>query len=363
MIRELLITEKPDGMIIFTDPRQFIWLWEMEDEIHQVCPVAYWHVWDNDPYPAFNQSFYESTDLINCLSKKTYDLVKPEFPEKTNYIPHSFPKDVFFPIEKVQLNNLALQNFGERAGWFKVLWINRNATRKVPNDVLNCFNSFLTELEKKHGHRNAMLVMHTNPKDPEGPDLINVTETLRLQNNVVFSADAIDFEKMNILQNLCDTCINISKNEGFGLMTLSMMQVGKPIIALCTGGETSQVIDPVDGSEHGAAIKPCKRLLVGSQLVPYIYEDYAADNDVVEALMKVYELVRDQDRKEAMSQKVMSFVDREFSYDKMVSEWDKTLDKLLVTWHAKQKENLSNWKFVPIDPHLTTEEENEKVKG
>jgi len=98
-------------------------------------------------------------------------------------------------------------------------------------------------------------------------------------------------------------------------------------------------------------------------LVPYIYEDYAADNDVVEALMKVYELVRDQDRKEAMSRKVMSFVDREFSYDKMVTEWDKTLDNLLVTWHAKQKENLSNWKFVPIDPHLTTEEENEKVKG
>ena len=35
MLRVTLATEKPDILLIFTDPRFFIWLFEMEDEIHQ----------------------------------------------------------------------------------------------------------------------------------------------------------------------------------------------------------------------------------------------------------------------------------------------------------------------------------------
>ena len=62
LIRSLLIAEKPDILLLFTDPRFFVWLWQMEDEVHQVCPIAYWHVWDNEPYPAFNNEFYKSTD-------------------------------------------------------------------------------------------------------------------------------------------------------------------------------------------------------------------------------------------------------------------------------------------------------------
>ena len=65
IIRNILISERPDAVLLFTDPRQFMWLWEIEDEIHQFCPIAYWHVWDNDPYPAFNTVWYQSTDLIN----------------------------------------------------------------------------------------------------------------------------------------------------------------------------------------------------------------------------------------------------------------------------------------------------------
>ena len=40
LIRMTLATECPDILLIFTDPRFFTWLWEMEDEIHQVCPIA-----------------------------------------------------------------------------------------------------------------------------------------------------------------------------------------------------------------------------------------------------------------------------------------------------------------------------------
>ena len=80
-----LIQEKPDVLFIFTDPRFFTWLWEIEDEIRQICPIAYWHVWDNYPFPEYNKPFYEGTDLINCHSYMTYEMVSEHFPEKTNF--------------------------------------------------------------------------------------------------------------------------------------------------------------------------------------------------------------------------------------------------------------------------------------
>ena len=98
LIRTTLAIEKPDILLLFTDPRFFIWLWEMEDEIHQVCPIAYWHVWDNHPVPTYNSVLYESTDLINCHSYLTYKFVNDMYPDKTNFVPHALPDDLFFPI-------------------------------------------------------------------------------------------------------------------------------------------------------------------------------------------------------------------------------------------------------------------------
>lgn len=353
MIRELLVTERPDALLLFTDPRQFIWLWEMEDEIHQICPITYWHVWDNDPFPKFNAPWYEATDLINCLAKKTYDLVEPNYPEKTHYIPHSFPKDVFFPMPEAQVEELKQKNFGDRADWFKCLWVNRNAVRKMPADLLVSWKLFLDNLEAKHGHREAMLIMHTDPKDREGPDLLAVADELQLHNNVWFSAEKIDFPQMNILHNVTDTLINVAKNEGFGLSTLISMQCGKPIIALTTGGETSKVIDPVDGSENGVAIRPAVRTLVGSQLVPYIYEDIASHDDTADALMKVFEMTPEE--REAMKEKVTSFVDREFNFDKMVADWDRTLDECITSYKEKKGQG-GNWTLSTLNPVINVED-------
>ena len=76
LIMQALIAEKPDALFIFTDPRFFTWLYEMEDEVREVCPIVYWHVWDNYPFPEFNMTVYEATDLINCHSHMTYTMVK-----------------------------------------------------------------------------------------------------------------------------------------------------------------------------------------------------------------------------------------------------------------------------------------------
>lgn len=354
MIRELLMTERPDALFLFTDPRQFIWVWEMEDEIRQVCPIVYWHVWDNDPYPKFNSVLYDSCDLINCISKKTYDLVKPNFPERTHYIPHTFPKQVYYPIDESQIEKLKEQNFGDKKDWFKVLWVNRNAMRKAPNDVLASWKLFLNNLQDKHGHKNAVLIMHTDPKDREGPDLLATTENLGIQGNVWFSTDKIDFDKMNTLHNLTDCLVNISKAEGYGLSSHISLQCGKPVILLCTGGETSKAIDPVDGSTHGVALQPAARSLVGSQLVPYIYEDYTTHEQVSDAFMKIYEMTPEE--KAAMKKKVIDYIDRDFDFGSMVSKWDETLFKTIEAFKAKQALG-GNWKLTLINPTLNNGEQ------
>lgn len=337
LVRQLLISEKPDAILIFTDPRQFTWLWEMEDEIHQICPITYWHVWDNDPYPAFNSVWYDSTDLINCLSKKTFDLVSPHYPDKTHYIPHAFPESLYRKLPDEDIEKHKKANFGPKADWFKVLWVNRNAQRKVPADVMQCWKVFLEQLQAKHGHSNAVLIMHTDPHDIEGPNLLAVAETLRLQDKVWFSTEKLPFENMNMLHNITDCLVNIAKAEGFGLSSLINLQVGKPIIVLKTGGETSKVVDPLDGFEYGVAIEPCKRLLMGSQQVPYIYEDIASTQDVVDGFMTIYEMNPEQ--KKALGDKCIEYVRRDFNIKDVVSKWDTTLTKCIDDFKATKDSN------------------------
>lgn len=347
MIRDLLAIEKPDAIFIFTDPRQFIWLWEIEDEVRQVCPIVYWHVWDNDPFPAFNNPFYEGTDLINCLAYKTYELVKPNFPEKTNYIPHAFPKEIYRPLSDSDIVKLRKENFGDKSDWFFALWVNRNASRKMPGDVLTSWKLFLDHLEKTDGHRKAALIMHTNPYDEAGPNLLANAELLGLQNNVWFSTVQLDFEKMNILHNIVDTTVNVSKNEGFGLSTLISMQVGKPIIGLCTGGVTRQVIDYRTGKENGVAIQPAVRSLIGSQLVPYIYEDFFTHEQLRDAFIKVYNFTPEE--KLMLKAQMIDYVDHEFNFEKVIADWDSTLSSTIEKFRQNTKEQVGIWTLQSID--------------
>ena len=98
MLVKALITEPPDVVLIFTDPRFFTWLFEIEDEVHQICPIVWWHVWDNYPTPRFNDHFYEATDAINCHSYLTYNMCRENFKEKTSFIPHAIPESIYYPL-------------------------------------------------------------------------------------------------------------------------------------------------------------------------------------------------------------------------------------------------------------------------
>ena len=328
LIRVTLATEKPDILFIFTDPRFFTWLFEIEDEVHQVCPIVWWHVWDNHPYPEFNNDYYDATDKINCHSHMTYSMIKESglHSSKCNFIPHALPESMFYPIPEAELKQHKQALFGApEDDTFTGIWVNRNAKRKRPADVLESWKYFMNTLAKDKGHQNARLIMHTDPLDNEGPNLFAVAEMLGVKDSVFFSRERIDFEKMNVLYNLSDFCLNMSYAEGFGLSTLESMMTGTPIVAVKTGGLTRQVVDYRDGTENGVAVPVDLQSLVGSQQVPYIYEDYASNENVGLAIKKLYDKTRDPVQKEELHRKVLSYARTEFSLQKTVDLWHESM--------------------------------------
>ena len=142
MLRLAIATENPDIILIFTDPRFFYWLFSMEDEIHQNCPIAYWHVWDNKPYPKFNDVFYESTDLLACHSHHTYQQLVEKYPNKAYFVPHTIPKDVYYKLEEKDIKTCKEKWLPNKKDWFVGFWSNRNARRKRPSDLIWAWSLF-----------------------------------------------------------------------------------------------------------------------------------------------------------------------------------------------------------------------------
>lgn len=336
LMRLLLATEKPDALFLFTDPRFFMQYFDIEDEIHQVCPMVWWHVWDNDPWPAYNSPIYDSIDLCNCHSYKTYTLAKEHYPEITNFIPHAVPKDVFFPIEEEQIAQARESVLGlEKKNDFVALWINRNAKRKRPGDLIEAWARFCNMLEKEYGHRDATLLMHTDPSDPEGPNLYKIVEHFDAVRNVTFSTDRIGFSQMNTMHNIADVYFQCPLNEGFGLGTLEAMMTGTPVIAVKTGGQTRQIVDHRDGSHNGIALDVEMRSLVGSQLVPYIYEDYVSAETMAKALMEMYEY--GPEKRKELGKKAMDYAYYEFDLANTIKKWDETMENTMKTWKDRRK--------------------------
>jgi hypothetical protein len=49
MLRNVISQEKPDAIIHFTDPRYWIWLYQMENEIRQNIAMVFYTIWDDVP--------------------------------------------------------------------------------------------------------------------------------------------------------------------------------------------------------------------------------------------------------------------------------------------------------------------------
>ena len=323
-IRSLIQTERPDAIMIFTDPRYWIWLFEIEREIRNQIPLFYLNIWDDYPAPLYNKSYYESCDLLMAISKQTKNINEIVLGEAAKdkiikYVPHGINDKHFFPIREGHENFGLLQEFRKnmfegKEYDFVVLFNSRNIRRKSPGDVILSYKLFCDMIGEERSKKCA-LVMHTQAVDENGTDLYAVREALCDDHvNVYFSQNKLDTPQMNLLYNVADVGLLITSNEGWGLSLTETMMSGRMIIANVTGGMQDQMRFEHDGkwidftpnfpSNHRGTVKDCgdwavpvfpsNISLVGSVPTPYIFDDRCAPEDVAKALCDVYDMSKEE---------------------------------------------------------------------
>jgi glycosyltransferase involved in cell wall biosynthesis len=329
LLRNLINIEKPDAILHYTDPRFWTFLYQMEHEIRQQIPIFYYNIWDDLPYPRYNEFYYESSDLIMNISKQTVNIVnncavkKPRTDWDCTYVPHGIPDEKFFPIEKLDKKMIDFKkNMLQKKEYdFVVFWNNRNIRRKLPSDVILAYKTFCDMLPKEQSDK-CVLIMHTAPVDNNGTDLPAVVKELCPNYDVIFSHRKLEEEQLNWLYNIADVQVNMASNEGFGLGTAEAVMSGTPIIVNVTGGLQDQCGFKIKGKHvtyqdyseivsfhddrkwkdnpdltHGEWVKPVwpsNRSLQGSIPTPYIFDDRCRWDDVADRLKEWYDTPKDE---------------------------------------------------------------------
>jgi len=327
ILQQILSIEKPDAIIHFTDPRFWGWLYQMEHELRQTTPIMYYNIWDDLPFPHWNEPFYDCCDSLIAISKQTYNINKhvcQKNPRKEGvdltYVPHGVDEKVFKPLDKsdkglIEFKDKYFPQLSDDS--FVLLFNSRNIQRKRPQDLILAYKTFVDSLETEAERQNAFLILHTDPIDQNGTDLPAVVKALAPKANVIFSSGKIPSNQLNYLYNLSDVTCQPSSAEGFGLSVMESIMSGTPIIASCIGGLQDQmgfknekgndltVNDYTESwpsnsngryKEHGEWAFPMwpQINLVGSPVTPYIYDSRVSVSDITNAINSVYSLSKDE---------------------------------------------------------------------
>ena len=376
LLRHLLSVEKPDAILHYTDPRFWEWLYQMEHEIRQNIPIFYYNIWDDLPYPMWNEPFYESCDLIMNISKQTVNIVNnvrkdvPTNEWNNTYVPHGINEKNFYPVRKghkeygdlLRLKGKVTQ---DREYDFIVFWNNRNIRRKLPGDVILAYKTFCDMLPKEKAEKCA-LVMHTQPKDPNGTDLPAVVSAVCPDYDVIFSTQKLDDKNLCYIYNIADVQLNMASNEGFGLGTCEALMCGTPVSVNVTGGLQDQCGFKYKGnlltekdyswvhSLHDAKkwkdnsdltwgewvkpVWPSNRSLQGSIPTPYIFDDRPRFEDFADAIKEWYDMGKEErDRRGMLGHEFVMGDDAMMSASSMCQNFTDHMNTAFEKWTPRKR--------------------------
>lgn len=290
VVRRIISQENIDCILHITDPRRWNWLYKMEHEIRKKIPLCYYHVWDNYPIPKYNKNFYDSCDFIGCISKLTHNCVREVSPNvESKYIPHGIDTEVFNKIEN-EISIKCKTNILPTGCDFLVFCNNVNIPRKQLPLLIKSFALFCDKIGKVKSKKTALMI-HTNPTNNAGANLLKLVDDLYKEYNILFSNSVVENKTLCQMYNTADVTINIASNEGFGLSTAESLSCGTPVIVNDTGGLSEQVDD---NNTWGIKIKPCYTNLIGSISSPYVNESLCSEKDVSEAIFTIYSKTPDE---------------------------------------------------------------------
>jgi len=295
----------------------------MENEIRRKIPMIYLNIWDDLPAPLYNEPYYESCDALMAISKQTLNINKLVLGPKQEgkvlrYIPHGINPKHFYPIDKTdkeqndRFTAFKKTVFGEKDYEYVVFYNARNIRRKSTSDLILAYRQFCEKIGEEKA-KKCVLLLHTQPVDENGTDLLAVKDLLCDPElcNVVITDKVYGVQEMNYLYNLADVTALISSNEGWGLSLTESLITGTMIIGNVTGGMQDQMrFEDEEGnwidfdenfcSNHFGTYKKCGEWavpvfpsnlsLVGSVPTPYIFDDRCDFREVAQAIEQVYNL-------------------------------------------------------------------------
>ena len=373
LLRTIVNIEKPDAIMLITDPRYFTWLFSIENEVRKKLPIIYLNIWDDYPAPYYNKAFYESCDALLGISKQTVNINKLVLDDKAKnkiieYVPHGLNDEVFYPIKNKEQDKEFIefkkQLFKGKEYEFVAFFNSRNIRRKQVPDTILAFSQFVQQLPKEKADKCA-LVLHTEIVSEHGTDLSAVIETLVPKDvNIIFTPGRLEPKAMNYLYNLADVQMLLTSNEGWGLSLTEALLTATPIIANVTGGMQDQMrFEFEDGTwidfdadfpsnhrgtykKHGEwafPVYPSNISIVGSPPTPYIFDDRCRWEDAAERLMEVYNLSNKEREKRGLAG--MEWATSEeagFTSKHQANRFIKATDKLFNTWKPREKYELVN---------------------
>ena len=377
ILRQIIAQEKPDAIVHFTDPRYWVWMYQMENEIRQQCPLIFYTIWDDLPYPMWNREFYRSDDMLLCISKQTKNLVENVLrdhpkPGRIQYVPHGIDEKKFFPVvNDFEFEAFKKETLGDQEQDFVVLWNSRNIRRKNPSDIILAWRTFLDQLPVEKAKR-CTLLMKTEPVFDHGTDLPAVIDSLCDPeiHKVKIVSDRLSEKYLNYLYNCSDAHMFMTDNEGWGLGLTESLTAGRMIIAPVQGGMQDQMrFEDENGSwidfdadfpsnhrgtykKHGEwalPVYPTSLSIVGSPLTPYIFDDRCSAEDATNRIMELYNMSSEERKNRGSKGREWGAGDEAgFTSEKMSQRIIEGMDELFSTWQPREKfEFLKDTDFEP----------------
>lgn len=352
VVREIITYERPDAILLVTDPRFFSHIFLMEHELRNQfkIPILYLQIWDNLPISYWNSSAYASCDLLMAINRQTEVINKvalehhgTALTDINDYVSGQVPLDDFVPtgtnlisyVPHGSTSKYYYKQTEESPDWadfvkfrddfkakhnadFIVFYNSRNIRRKQPGDIILAFKYFIDSLPSDKAAK-ACLVMKTAIQDENGTDLLAVKKAICPDANIVFVQDLVSTQHLNWFYNLADCTFFMSSAEGFGLAANESLMCGTMIVAPVTGGLQDQMrFEDESGSwiqfnkdfttnhagkytkcgEWAYPIFPAARALQGSIPTPYIFDDYCNAEDGADGLLYIHDLgIEERDRR------------------------------------------------------------------
>ena len=367
MLRAIISQEKPDAIIHFTDPRYWVWMYQMENEIRQTCPLIFYTIWDDLPYPMYNREFYRCDDMLLGISKQTVNLVKNVLKDHkkedwaVNYVPHGINDKNYFPI----INDLEFEVWKDKVLEneeydFIVSHLSRNIRRKNQSDLILAWRTFVDQLPVEKAKR-CLLIMKTEKLFEHGTDLGRVAETMCDPeiHKVKFLDERLTEQQLNYMHNMSDAHMFMTDNEGWGLGLTESLMAGTMIIAPVQGGMQDQMRfedengDWIDFStEHPSnadgkykkcgkwamPIFPSTRSVKGSPQTPYIISSQVSIEDAAITLMKTYKMDSEERRERGLAgREWITSKEAGFTAEIMGERFIENIDTLLKKWKPKPR--------------------------